>query len=263
MANLSMKFVRFDQGNIPYNIPYFELIKTIQKETFQKIFIIDIRKMAKEQVQHIFSNFDSFNDKLLENEYEQSNINNMLTLFLYNPDQIYETSKNNILNNMKYAIKRFVTEEQLITIMINSSLEQVKSSFCLLYKQQSKLLSKMAHQEQLPIYKLDTKLEIPPSKYTQLFFQKLNEINRYRIESDIGTYFYQLSQILSFHKEQNKMVLLDNIGFEFLDERNKINIIDTLFDYTIEDKIPIVIASSDENTKELVKKRTYHPLIIE
>lgn len=284
MPNLKSRVLQFNLGNMSYDIPYFEIQKTINNEKFRKYFIIDIRTMPIEELQFIFANFEDFNTELLEHEFFLSHQANMIVLFVYNEEFKYAINIYEALDNMKFAFKKFVTEAQLSQILqqCDCKTEDMKiavkntsltlSHFNLIYggngSGKSVLLQKIADNYHIPIYNMsnlgDTiDHQIEQKDFLQNIKKKLNEMNAYPMYSKIGMYLKKLGQILALHKESGDIILLDDLGWNALDERNKINLIDTLYEYTLEESVPVVLTSCQQDVKRLVKLRTRKPNIIE
>jgi len=278
------------------DFPYYEFEKKINNEVFRKYLIIDIRKMPDEKINSIFSDFSSFNCQLLENyffslEIKKENFDyrkNMIVLFVYSPDRKYQIDKHEALYNMEYAFKKFVTEEELADIVSKSSIEidyskiifysnngfSLLPGFNLIYGSngsgKSRLLFDFYNNlKNVPVYNMDDwgldlvgRDRIKDYSLVEMYLNKLNEFNRYREDTPIETYLYRLSQILAYSKEQNNIVLLDDLCWGSLDDRNLINVLDTLFEYSC-DNAPVVVTSCQNNIKKLVRSRVYNPNIIE
>lgn len=292
LENLEEK--HFDFNLVGFS--YYELEKKINNEVFRKYLVIDIRKMSDDEVNSIFSDFSSFNCQLLENYYFSSEIKkenfdyrkNIMVLFVYSPDRKYPIDKHEALYNMEYAFKKFVTEEELADIISKSSIEidyskiisfsnngfSLLPGFNLIYGSngsgKSRLLFDFYNNlKNVPMYNMDNwhlnlagNGRIKDYSLVEMYLNRLNEFNRDIEKTAIGNYLYRLSQILSYSKEQNNVVLLDNLCWGSLDDRNTINVLDTLFEYSC-DNTPVVVTSCQNNIKKLVRNRIYNPNIID
>lgn len=274
------------------DIPYGELDKEINNELFRKYFIFDIRKLSDDELDRIFNNFDEFNYQLLEdiffktiNEEYFDYRKNMMVLFVYSEDRKYNIDRYSAMSNMKFALKKFVTESELQDIISKSSSvtnptniytsingNEIKHGFNLISglngSGKTVLLNEISNHFNTPIfnmddYYLDLIKSIEDFSQVKKYLKRLNELNRYDESSNIRNYFYRLSQILAFCKDKNNVVLLDNLCWRLLDDRNKINILDTLFDYICDNSTSIVVTSCQSDVKRLVKNRIYKSNIIE
>lgn len=282
LQNLEQKQFIFKMNTIPY----YELYKSINNEIFRKYFIIDIRKISDDILSIIFNYFDKFNRQLLEDEFFTSNSKNMMVLFLYSKDRNYDINMQRIMYDMEFALKKFVTEEGLYDIISKSSIElncvnktyfssdniSFSQGFNLLYGLNSSgkttLINGLSDYSNMPVfnmgsYGLNLTSEIEDVSLIEKYLTKLNEFDRYGKNTNIMNYFNRLSQILAFCEEKKSMVLLDDLCWGMLDDRNKINIIDTLFDYLCSNGSSVVVTSCQSDIKGLVKSRVYKPNIIE
>lgn len=287
LEKLEKKQFTFEDSISRINISYYKSEKKINGELFRKYFIFDIREMTSDKISIIFNDFDKFNNQLLENEFFSSENKNIMVLFLYSQDKKYDINTHRIMYNMEFALKKFVTEDELYDIIFNNSIdldcdtkictsdndECLYSGFNLLYGLngcgKSQLIFDFYSKLNLksPIFnmcndQLNLVNLIQDKSLIEMYLKKLNELNGYNIKSNIGDYLYRLSQILAFSQEQKNIVLLDDMCWGTLDDRNQINVLDTLFEYSC-DSSPVVVTSCQSNVKKLVKNRVYKPNIIE
>lgn len=102
---------------------------------------------------------------------------------------------------------------------------------------------------------------------------KLFESNLYDITSNLYSnnkkisssekILYEIDKMLfsEINNYDNFLLLIDNIPWHLLDNKNKINVIDKLFEFSMDEK-PIYITSVDNDIKTLAKKRIYNPNLI-
>lgn len=283
----------FKPNTAPWmEIAYGELDKKINNELFRKYFIFDIRKLSDDKLNQIFNNFDEFNYQLLEDIFfktlDEEHFDyrkNMMVLFVYSEDRKYNIDKYSTMSNMKFALKKFVTESELQDIISKSSSvtnpttiytsingNEIKQNFNLISglngSGKTVLLNEISNHFNTPVFNMDdyylnlTK-SIKDLAQVKKYLKRLNELSRYGENSNIMNYFYRLSQILAFSKEQNNIVLLDNLCWGVLDDRNKINVLDTLFDYSCDNDSSVIATSCQDDIKSLIKHRTYNANIIE
>ena len=289
LENLIKKDFDFDYANITY----YELDKKINDNIFRKYFIVDIRNMTDDKINSIFDNFDLFNELLLEDKYfldvsylPFNYTKNMMLLFLYDDSKKSVINNHDVLYNMKYAYKKFVTEDELSNIILNSSInldysnivctssdgKRLLPGFNLLYglngSGKSKLLFDFYSKFNflIPMYNMyndDLNLidMVKDKSLIDSYFRRLNESDKYDINSNIGDYLHRLSQILALSEENSSIVFIDDLCWGSLDDRNQINVLDTLFDYSCIN--PVSITSCQSNIKRLVKNRVYSPNIID
>lgn len=75
---------------------------------------------------------------------------------------------------------------------------------------------------------------------------------------------YEIDKLLfsEVNNYDNFLLLIDNIPWHLLDNKNKINVIDKLFEFSMDEK-PIYITSVDNDIKTLTKRRIYNPNFID
>ena len=272
---------------------YYQFEKKINNNIFRKYFIVDTRDMSDREIINIFSDFDLFNEKLLKDDFlsgfGKANFDyskNTMLLFLYNNKSKHITDNIEILYNMEYGFKKFVTENELADIISEESIyidydipmcmtidgNELELGFNLLYglngSGKTKLLYDFYNQFHCKVpmfnmynHELNLIDLINDKNLLEMYLKRLNEFDRYDIKSNTGDYLYRLSQILAFSKERNNIVFLDDMCWGSLDDRNQINVIDTLFEYSCDN--PVAVTSCQSNIKKLIKSRVYHPNIIE
>lgn len=227
-------------------------------------------------------------DFLKFDELEEKNLfpysYNMELVFLYDYNRNYNFDKFQVLKNMDYALKYFMTEEQLNEHLnkdySNLNIEKetlvnIKEGLLKLKRfnyingingsGKTLLLNDISKSINIPIFSMNNdKLSIENHNINQddikKYFQLLTNLTEVNLYSDYLKYMYKLSKILAFSKENNQMVLLDDLKWNALDSRNQLNLIDTLFDYSIQNN-NVIITGYDKSS--LIKKRVYRPNIIE
>ncbi len=104
---------------------------------------------------------------------------------------------------------------------------------------------------------------------SSLFESNLYDIMRniYNNNKKIGSsekVLYEIDKLLfsEINNYDNFLLLIDNIPWHLLDNKNKINVIDKLFEFSMDEK-PIYITSVDNDIKTLTKRRIYNPNFID
>lgn len=251
------KFYNTIDRYINIDIPYFEIKQVINDIIFRKYFIVDIRNLTDEEVKNIFLNFITFQNKFLGEEYfKNADYScNMMLYFLCNDNKkIDKFVINTINNNMSYAYKDFIVESDLARVLNNSEdieLKEINSNFSYNGKDftlgrfnlingingsgKTRMLNEISRFYETPIFNMGT---------SDFYFDKLNMAIQYCIDNKI-------------------MLLLDDMVWKSLNDRDIIKTIDILFNYSKKYNTKTVITSSDNKATNLIKKRVYKPNIIE
>lgn len=275
-----------------YRIPYYINLFLIDGETFRKSFIFDLRNMNDDQLKAIFNNYHYFQEQFCPKHYfrDYSSYafnfkNNMEIIFLYD-DTSKIGNQYEIMYDMNYMVKKFMTMEELKQYLEKNfararfaNIERVVvddkiyglTRFNYLYglngSGKTVLLNKMANKLKVPVFNANQQdLDlINYIKRKECIKQYLYSLTGYY---DIGNYssyekyVHRLSQILEFTKEHGNILLLDDLNWGGLDNLSTIRLVDTLFEFAINNENVLVTGSLD-NVKKLVKARTYNSNIIE
>lgn len=291
--NQNIEFEDF-KTNLKHSMKYYENDIKIGTDLLKKYFIIDVRTLPKEKIKYIFDNFEEIQRIILSDyflDYHDIEIKNTLStypfnlelIFLINKEENYNIDKYKFLYNMDYALKSFMTEDELLNLLNkeytfknidNEKLLKLKDRVIKLnhfnYIQgnngtgKTKILNEISKQLYVPVFSMNDlglNLEREIENIDSLKSIIYNLTDNYELDkcSDYGKYIYRLSQILQFSKEHNNIVLLDDLRWNSLDSRNKIKLINTLADYSYEYN-PIVLTGYEEGG--LIKKKVYKSNII-
>lgn len=230
---------------------------------------------------------------------EFSYVNNMMLYFLCDKDKKYDIDKYSILNNFEYAFKEFITEDDLEGIMKNEgdfSLEDkeiiitgknkdiVLNRFNLITGKngsgKTTMLKEIADYCNSPIFEIGVNsfgiyFGKPTNGFVLDKYIKMSELttcdmkfydngsfyDKYFYKPSLERYFYKLNKVMSCCSSYDVPLLLDELGFYYLDDRNQIKLIDALFEYS--NNHDVVIADCKNQIKKLVKNRVYKSNIIE
>lgn len=246
-------------------IPYQETTIKINENDFRKYFIIDIRNWNSDVIFEVFNNFANFQYNLLVDEFF-SNSNktypvNLMLYFLIDENRDYDIDEETIKNNFRYAFKDFINYEQFLQITRKPNLyvpqrqaiymyngERIEiNNFNLIFgpnnRGKTNLLKFIAEESDLPLFNLY--LDLNSSKILTSATERLNN----------------LKQIMDYCYNQNSPLLLDDMGWNAFDERNKVKIINQLYDYSHDNNV--IFTSAQQAIKSLVKKRSHKPNIID
>ena len=254
-----------DEENMDFvmNVPYYEKVIKINGKDFRKIFIIDIRGLNR--CEEIFENFDNFQTQLLADEYyslpRDTQYPIILSLYFLN-DSNKLVNPGRILHNYNYALKNFIDSEEFNKIMDqednlivpnrNSSYiyDEKKiqtSNFNLLYglngSGKTLFLKYISSKNDIPLFMLNQKYD-----------------DKEKLLSSSSQYLENLSHIVNYCHTRNIPLLLDDLSWYSFDGRNQIKIIDTLYEYSHYNDV--FFTSSQDNIKQLVKRRSQNPNII-
>lgn len=274
-------------------IPYSEIDKKINDEVFRKYLIFDIRKLKNNELNSIFNNFDDFNYQILGDVFLKQIIDNehfdysknMIALFVYSKKQKQNIDINKVLYDMKYALKKFITEDELNELLSKNTIKlnpktkiyysqlgfSLYNRFNLVHglngSGKTVLLNDFSNHFDVPIFdmsnlNLNLLEKVKDSSLIDNYFQRLTK-DRYEQRINMKDYLYRLSQVMAFSKENNNMILCDNLCWGQLDNVTQINVLDALFDYLCDNSSTIVVTSCQDEVKRLVKNRIYEPNIIE
>lgn len=287
------KIIFYDERiEFQYRIPYYINLFSIDGEIFRKSFIFDIRNMEDNQLKAIFDNYQYFQEQFCSKHYFRDYSpyafnfkNNMEIIFLYD-DATKIENQYEIMYDMNYMVKKFMTMDELKQYLEKSfamarfyNTERVViegktyelNRFNYLYglngSGKTVLVNKMAHKLKVPVFNanqqdLDLINYIKRKECIKQYLYSLTgsyDVGNY---SNYEKYVHRLSQILEFTREHGNILLLDDLNWGGLDNLSKIRLVDTLFEFAINNENVLVTGALDE-VKTLVKARTYNSNIIE
>lgn len=272
---------------------YFIKDVLVNDKLIKKIFIIDIRNMPDENIDYLFKNFYEFQRVILANDFfsisnpkEKNEFNygyNMDLILLYDKDRKYNINRTPILYNMEYAFKKFMTIDELKNYLnkdysnVNFNKEkliELKNGILKLNHYnyingnngsgKTILLNEIAKSLNVPAFSmndisLDLTDNIKNKDNIRKYLYQLTGSYDVKQYSDYEKYIHRLAQVLEFSNEQNNMLLLDDLSWGSLDQRNKINLIDTLFDYSVNNEGIVITGCTEINN---IKRRVYKSNII-
>lgn len=249
----------------------------------------DISKFQNLYFSKLF--FDIKEDCLKEDKFDFHK--NMELIILYDKDKQCDfIDKGDTLYDFYYFFKRFYTLEELrqyvnlneemiinyektkkrnLIINLDDKDYTLFSSLNLIYglngSGKTFFLKEISEQLKVPIfnlsdYTLELSKKINDEDNLRKYLYWLSESYNLPKYSSYEKYIHRLSQVLEYSREQNIPLLLDDLSWNSLDSRNKINLIDTLYKYSLENN-PIIFTGCNEDIKSLVKKRVYKPNIID
>jgi len=273
---------------------YFTHEIKINNEIIKKIFIVDIRTMPDNLISEMVDDFTEFQRVMLSDDFyrrgelEEKNLFTyscyMDLVFLYNPNRKYKIKKFDILYDPDFSLKHFMTEDELqVFLKRNYPTKNLNKKTLVKLKDKviklnhfnyihgnngsgkTMLLKEISEQIKVPVFSMDNiglNLEnyISDKNHVKKYLKKLTGQYEIFSYSDYGKYINRLAQILEFSREHNNMVLLDDLRWGALDSRNKLNVIDTLFDYSLNNE-GIVITGCNQRAN--IKRRVYKSNIIE
>lgn len=246
-------------------IPYQEITTKINENDFRKYFIIDIRNWNSDVIFKVFNDFVDFQSNLLADEFF-SNSNktypvNLMLYFLIDESRNYDIDEETIKNNFNYAFKDFINHEQFLQITRKLDLyvpqrqtiymyngEQIEiNNFNLVFgpnnRGKTNLLKFIAEESNSPLFCL------------------YQDLNSFKILTSATERLANLKQIMDYCYNQDSPLLLDDIWWNAFDERNKVKIINQLYDYSHDNDV--VFTSAQQSIKSLVKSRSHKPNIID
>ena len=269
---------------------YFTKEIKIGDEIIKKIFVVDIRTMSDELIKSLFDDFTEFqrvvlsDDFYMRGELEEKNLFTysyyMDLVFLYDPNRKYYINKYYITRfDMQFALKHFMTEDELKLFLnrcyptknLNKEiLVELKDKVVKLNhfnyihgsngSGKSVLLKEISGNLKVPTFSMDNtdlNLEnyIINKDYVKKYLRQLTGLYDVSNYSDYEKYVHRMAQILEFSREHNNIVLLDDLRWDALDSRNKIDLIDTLFDYSLNnERVVITGCNQRANIKRMVYK---------
>ena len=248
------------------DFPYYEIMEKINGIDFRKYYVFDIRDWHKDKVALMFENFSGFQQDLLCDDFFSSSRDgvyprNLMLYFIVDDSENYEIDKESIKNDMHYAFKDFISYSDFIKLTENENIDvQERSSiytyqgndleirnFNLVYglngSGKTDLLRFISEKEYLPLFDLSSDLDTK------------------EILSGASEYIKNLKRIIEYCHSENIPLLLDEIGWNAYDDRNKIKIVDQLYEYS--HKNNVIFTSCQRDIKSLVKKLAHNPNIIE
>ena len=272
---------------IPYCIREFK----IKDFVFKKSFIIDMRNMSDYIVSLIFNNFEHFQQvfcsKYFFSDFLEEFFNykyNMELIFVYDENRNYDINTYSVIYDLNYMLKKFMTGDEIIDYLTKSyngafdnlelklknrnlELKNLNYVYGLNGSGKTPLLMKLSSILSVPIFNMDdNSLNLlafindkeSVRKYLYMLTGSYN-VNEY---SSYERYVHMMSQILEFSRENNNILLLDNLRWGSLDNLSKLRLVDTLFEYSLSGN-NVIFTGCDDNVKGLVKIRTYNSNIID
>lgn len=281
------------ESKLEKSYDYFVKEIRIDDDLIKKIFIVDIRDMSDKKIDYIFNNFYEFQRVILSDDYfRYSDLenktftysSNLYLIFLYDRSRKYNINKHSVSYDMNFALKKFMNEEELNELLNKDyfrldldkeKLVQLKDRVLKLKSfnyingnngtGKTMLLRDISNSIKVPMFSmndidLDLDNYIFDKEYVRKYLYQL--IGSYEIDkySNYQKYLYRLAQILEFSREHNNMLLLDDLRWNSLDSRNTLNVIDTLFDYSLNNE-GIVITGCNQSKN--IRRRVYKSNIIE
>ena len=275
-----------------YRIPYYINVFLIDLETFRKSFIFDLRNMEDEQLNAIFNNYQYFQEQFCSKQYFRDYSpylfnfkNNMEIIFLYD-DNSKIRNQYDIMYDMNYMLKKFMTMDELKQyleknfssarfaniqrVVVDDKIYGLKR-FNYLYglngSGKTAFVNKIANKLKVPVFNvnqhdLDLINYIKRKECIKQYLYSLTgsyDVGNY---SNYEKYVHRLSQILEFTSEHGNILLLDDLNWASLDNLSTIRLVDTLFEFAINNENVLVTGALDD-VKSLVKARTYNSNIIE
>lgn len=293
MKNLN-KFMDKKQVTLKYPIEYYVKDIKVGTDIIKKYFIIDTRSLQKEKIQYVFENFREIQEKILSDyfyEHYKLEKNNSLSTYPFNLELIYlvdekqkyDIYKYSFLYNMEYALKSIMNESELLNLLNKEyTFKNLDKEILLTLKDRviklnhfnyiqgdngsgkTMMLKEISKILDVRMFSLDDRSLNLENKIEDI--ESLNNIiysltGSYEIDkySDYSKYISRLSQILEFSKENNNIVLLDDLRWLSLDSRNRVKLKNALADYSYE-YMPIVITGYKQ--AEEIKRKVYKSNII-
>lgn len=277
--------VKENNRDVSYLYKYYQKEIKVNDEITKKIYICDIRNMSDAQLKVLFDNFWQFKKNLLADDFFKHLFysNNMDLIFLYDKNRKYNINRNQILYDMDYSFKYFMDEEELNYYLsnykdrnidnakriINLSEQKIKLD-SLNYingnngSGKTKLLNEISSVLSIPMFNMTSKKELIGNIEDEESFQKyLSQLTGYSEIDEYSRYYnyaYKLAKILEYSKKHNNIVLLDDLGWNSLDDRNKLNVLETLSLYSLDNEGIVLTGCNESN---LIRKRVYKTNIIE
>lgn len=280
--------------DLEYPLKYYAKDIKIGNDIIKKIFVLDIRTLDEDKLNYIFDNFKEIQRVIVSKywyEYEELKDKKSLStypanlelIFLIDENRKYNINTYDYIYDLNYALKTFMTENELNKyINVNFTYKNLNKEILLNLREKTiklnhfnyiggangsgktRLLKEISSELKMPLYSMDDiniKLEKEIENKNNLIKFIYELTGSYYIDkySDYSKYVYRLAQILEFSKENNNIVLLDDLRWNALDGRNRIKLVNTLKDYSFE-HTPVVITGW--GSSRLIKKKVYKSNII-
>lgn len=260
--------------NIIENMFYITHSQKINNEEFKKYFIIDLRKYSLELINDLLDDFDNFQHALLEDIWFSDKKCQFFLYFIYDETIKLDERIENIKRNIQFAFKDFVTEEELKIILnkekshtIDLSKKDVNlSHFNLLYggngSGKTHYLKELASILKAPYFSL-----LGASCYNPRILQNPDDYTKY-LQLVLGSFKSQLSyykffiDIMQYTKTNNLPILIDDLGWNALDDLGQLRIVDALAEVSYDGQL-VAITACQIDIEKLVRSRVYQPNIID
>lgn len=248
------------------DLPYYEVVEKINGLDFRKYYVFDIRDWHKDKVALIFDDFLAFQQDLLCDDFFSKSRDsvyprNLMLYFIVEDKDDYAIDKETVKNDMHYAFKDFISYSEFVKLTENENIDvQERSSiytyqgneieirnFNLIYglngSGKTDLLRFISDEENLPLFDL------------------YRDLGTKEVLAGASEYIQNLKQIVEYCRSQSIPLLLDDIGWNAYDDRNKIKIVDQLYEYSHENNV--IFTSCQRDINSLVKRLSHDPNIIE
>ena len=254
------------------NIPYETYTYYINDNLFRTIFVFytsNIPTSYHKYLKKIINEFSInifYSSKYYRNDTFDSRYNNEIVI-------VYDDNfdiKNNIdlEDDFNYIQKRFIKNNNNLKFSDKSII--VSNDFLNMnFNEEESNQNLLIKRFNLIIGLNDTGKTMYLKLIGKLFESNLYDItcNLYSNNKKISSsekILYEIDKMLfsEINNYDNFLLLIDNIPWHLLDNKNKINVIDKLFEFSMNEK-PIYITSVDNDIKTLAKKRIYNPNFID
>lgn len=277
--------VKENNRDVSYLYKYYQKEIKVNDEITKKIYICDIRNMSDAQLKVLFDNFWQFKQILLADDFFKHLFysSNMDLIFLYDKNRKYNINRNQILYDMDYSFKYFMDEEELNYYLSNykDRSEDSDKKIIDLSEQKikldslnyingnngtgkTKLLNEISSVLSVPVFNMTSKKDLNENIEDKDAFQKyLYQLTGYYEIDEYSRYYnyaYKLAKILEYSKNHSNIVLLDDLGWNSLDERNKLNLLETLSLYSLDNQGVVLTGCNESN---LVRRRVFKVNVIE
>lgn len=277
MQNLDGVTKKFYLKNGPLEINTYWYTQKIEGNPFKKFYIVDLRRLNEEEILSVFKEFSTIQDELVRNDFFNKKVAHRLYLyFLCDDKSKYNNIAQEAVRDIRFAFKLLVDKNDLDLILANNvdidcvnpeenlsiNGKNIKvGNFNLLFgvngSGKTVLLKEIGEYYNVTPHNMmrigDTsKVTLEDTKYLHAFVS----------ESDyMYNYFLYLMSIIRMAKNTDTPILIDDLGWNGLNDINQIKIATLLNEAAFTNRTFVTAPQND--IKSLVRASIYNPNIIE
>lgn len=261
-------------GYISMNTYFYT--QKIEGKAFKKFYIVDLRRLTEEEAKSVLKEFATIQDELVKDDFFFKAAQNLYLYFLCDDKSKYKNIAAEAVKDIRYAFKLLINANDLSSILDNNvDIEHVNpeeqlnlngehlkiGNFNLIYggngSGKTMLLNKIGEHYNVTPHNMmrigdSSNVTLKDKIYLDAFVSE---------EEYMYNYFLYLMSIIRMAKNTDTPILLDDFGWNGLDDINQIKIATLLNEASFDNKT--FITAPQTKIKSFVRSQIYNPNIIE